>query len=134
MGYGLLADAIVAIHVAYVAYVLFGQLAILAGLALRRAWVYNFWFRVTHLVAIAIVAAEAVLGIPCPLTVWEQDLRGLAGQATTGETFVGRLLHNMLFYDWPSWVFTTVYIAFASVVLATFVLAPPRRPRVVVGS
>ena len=35
MAYGLLADVIVAIHAAYVSYVVFGQAAILLGIALR---------------------------------------------------------------------------------------------------
>ena len=37
MGYGILADALVAIHVAYVSYVVLGQLAIWLGLVLRGA-------------------------------------------------------------------------------------------------
>ena len=40
-------------------------------------WVRNWWFRVAHLVAILIVAAEAFLDIPCPLTEWEYRLREL---------------------------------------------------------
>ena len=35
MGYGILADVMVAIHVAYVSYVVLGQLAIWLGLALH---------------------------------------------------------------------------------------------------
>jgi len=126
MWYGLLADVIVAIHVAYVSYVVFGQLAIFAGVVLRWQWIRNFWFRLTHLVAISIVAFEAVMNIPCPLTVWEDRLRRLAGQPVTGETFVGRLLHYLIFYDWPPWAFTVLYVGFALLVLATFVFAPPR--------
>ncbi|RDJ93603.1 DUF2784 family protein [Lacticaseibacillus rhamnosus] len=71
IGYGLLADVIVAVHVAYVSNVVFGQLAIFVGVVRRWQWIRNFWFRVTHLVAISIVAFEAVMNIPCPLTVCE---------------------------------------------------------------
>lgn len=126
MWYGLLADVIVAVHVAYVSYVVFGQLAIFAGVVLRWQWIRNFWFRVTHLVAISIVAFEAIMNITCPLTLWEEQLRRAAGQPTSGETFVGRLLHYLIFYDWPPWAFTVLYICFALLVLATFVFAPPR--------
>src|SRR5262249_49927579 len=66
MSYGFWADVIVAIHVAYVGYVVVGQLAILIGLALKWQWVRNPWFRVTHLIAISIVAAEAIIGMQCP--------------------------------------------------------------------
>jgi hypothetical protein len=134
MWYGLLADVIVAIHVAYVSYVVVGQLAIFAGVVLRWQWIRNFWFRVTHLVAISIVAFEAIMNIPCPLTVWEARLRGLAGQEVSGETFMGRLLHSLLFYNWPAWVFTLLYVGFALLVLGTFIVAPPRRRRLSVAS
>src|SRR5205085_3912934 len=66
MPYGLLADLLVALHVAYVSYVAVGQLLIWLGLALRWRWVRNPYFRWTHLLMIAVVAAEAVLDWPCP--------------------------------------------------------------------
>lgn len=129
MSYGFLADAIVAIHVVYMAFVVFGQLAIMAGAVLKWEWIRNPWFRITHLVAIVIVALEALLGIACPLTTWEYDLRMAAGQPVSGESFVGRLLHNVLFYHLPPWIFTTCYVSFALLVLVTLWWAPPRPRR-----
>src|SRR5947209_199294 len=126
MGYGLLADMVVGIHVAYVSYVVLGQLAIFAGVVLRWQWIRNFWFRVTHLVAIIIVAFEAIMNITCPLTTWEAQLRAAAGQQVQEGTFMGRLLHDLMYFNWPEWVFTALYITFALLVLATFVVAPPR--------
>lgn len=76
---------------------------------------------------IVIVGVEAVLNIECPLTNWEGHFRQLAGQEVSGESFVGRLLHNLIFVDWPPWVIDTSHVVFALLVLATFVLAPPRR-------
>jgi hypothetical protein len=127
VGYGVLADIIVAVHVAFVGYVVLGQLAILVGLLGRWDWARNFWFRCTHLAAILFVALETVAGMACPLTVWERELRQAAGQAASGETFIGRILHSIIFYNLPTWVFTTMYLGFALLVVATFVLAPPRR-------
>jgi hypothetical protein len=127
MGYSLVADAIVAIHVAYVSYVVVGQLLIWLGLALRWSWVRNPWFRWTHLIMIVIVGSEAILDIECPLTRWERQFRLLAGQETNDASFVGRLLHDLIFVSWPPWVINCLHVAFALVVLGTFVLAPPRR-------
>jgi hypothetical protein len=129
MWYGYLADAVVAVHVAYVSYVLLGQLAIVVGAACKWRWVRNPWFRWSHVAAIVIVAVEALLGIVCPLTLWEDDLRRLAGQEVSGETFVGRWLHGLIFYDVPPWILETCYIAFALLVIGTLVLVPPRRWR-----
>lgn len=126
MGYRLLADLIVAIHSAYVGFVVVGQLLILAGLLRGWRWVRNWWFRVAHLIAIAVVALEAAFKIACPLTVWEQRLRALAGGEVSQGTFIGDLLHNLIFVDAPAWAFTVAYVGFALAVAATFLLAPPR--------
>lgn len=127
MIYGLLADLVVGGHVAYVSYVVFGQLLIWLGLIRGWSWIRNLWFRWTHLAMILIVGGEAVMNIECPLTHWERSLREAAGQAVGGESFVGRLLHDLIFVDWSPWVIDASHIVFALVVLGTFVLAPPRR-------
>jgi hypothetical protein len=127
MGYRLLADLIVAIHSGYVAFVVVGLLLILVGWACGWRWVRNWWFRVLHLAAITIVALEAVFDIACPLTTWEQRLRQMAGDQVSHGTFIGDVLHNLIFVDAPSWAFPVAYVTFALVVAATFWLAPPRR-------
>jgi hypothetical protein len=126
--YALLADLMVAIHVGYVAYVLLGQLAIVAAAPFKAAWARHPWFRFTHLLAIAIVALEAVMGWRCPLSIWEEQLRMRAGQdINSGETFMGRLLHNLLFIEgMPEVFFTTLYIAMLVVVLQGLIMYPPR--------
>jgi hypothetical protein len=126
MPYGFLADVVVGFHFAYVAFVVGGELMILLGLACHWQWVRNLWFRLTHLLFIGVVAAEAVLGMACPLTVWEDGLRELAGQTVQGESFLGRLLHNMLFIPIPPAWIPVLHIGFGVLVLLTFVLAPPR--------
>jgi hypothetical protein len=129
MPYGLLTDLLVAVHVGYFCYIVIGQLLIWLGLALRWQWVRNPWFRWTHLLAITIVATEAAFAWDCPLTVWEGQLRAAAGQEVSGESFVGRLLHALIFLRLPSWAYPIIHIGFAVLVLGTFVLAPPRRRR-----
>jgi Protein of Unknown function (DUF2784) len=69
------------------------------GWALGWGFIRNRWFRSLHLLAIAIVVFEALSGIDCPLTVCEYQLRMTAGQSASGATFMGRLLHGVLFYD-----------------------------------
>ena len=124
--YRLAADLVVMVHFAYVAFVVVGLLAILLGVVLRWRWVRSMWFRVLHLAAISLVAAEAVCGMTCPLTTWEQDLQTLAGETAYRGDFIAAWVHDWLFYDAEPWVFTVCYVLFALTVLATFVLAPPR--------
>ena len=118
----LAANAILIVHFAFVSFVTGGLLLTWLGVALHWHWVRNAWFRLVHLLAICFVATEALLGMTCPLTVWEDTLRGTSGR--TG--FIARWLHRLMFYQVPEWVFTVSYLAFALIVLLTYWLVPPR--------
>jgi hypothetical protein len=118
-----LADAILVVHAAFVAFVVGGLAAIWLGLALDRPFARNPWFRGLHLAAIAFVVAESVLGIACPLTLWEDALRG----ERTDAGFVQRWIHAWLFWRAPPWVFAAIYAAFGALVAATWWRWPPRR-------
>lgn len=120
----LLADAVLAVHFALAAFIVLGLFLIWIGAFTHWAWVRNFWFRLAHLAAIVVVALEALLGIACPLTVWEDALRQVSGQPS----FIARWLRRVLFYDLPSWVFTTAYVGCALATLAAWCVVPPRRP------
>jgi hypothetical protein len=128
--YGLLADGVVLAHVAYVSFVVVGQLLIWLGWALGWSFARSRWFRSLHLLAIGIVVFEALFNIDCPLTVWEYQLRIAAGQDVTGATFMGRLLHGLLFYDAPAYMFLIGYCITGALILGTFALFPPvfRKP------
>jgi hypothetical protein len=118
-----LADLILIAHFAFVLFVVGGLVLVWIGTAANWHWVRNWWFRSAHLAAIFLVAAEALLGMMCPLTVWEDALR----RAPTEASFIARWLHRALFYSVPEWVFTIAYVLFALAVAVTFRLAPPRR-------
>jgi hypothetical protein len=121
----LLADFILLTHFLFVVFVTGGLALIWIGGVSGWRWVRNFWFRAAHLAAIVFVAAEALLGIVCPLTAWEDALRG----SHTQTTFVARWIHRVLFYAFPEWVFTAAYVLFALAVAITFWLVPPQRRR-----
>jgi hypothetical protein len=128
MWYGIAADLMVAIHVSYIAYIVLGQLLIIVAAPLKWQWARNPWFRLTHLAAIGIVAYEAIRGLRCPLTVWEEQLRQMAGQMFNGsETFLGRVLHDLMFIEnQPEIFFTTLYLGVLVLVIQGLVMYPPR--------
>jgi polyferredoxin len=121
------ADAVVVVHFSYVAFVIFGQLAIVAGMLLGWRWIRNLPFRLVHLAAILFVVLEAWCGVTCPLTTWENQLRARAGEATYQGDCIANWVHKALFYNAPPSVFTWCYSIFAALVVLTFALAPPRR-------
>ena len=127
--YRLAADVMVVVHLAFVAFVVFGQVAILIGIVRGWSWVRGFKFRVAHLVAIAVVLVQSLLGTTCPLTTWEKQLRQLGGQESYSGDFLARWAHDLLFFDAEPWVFALIYTVFGLLVLLTFFCAPPiRRP------
>lgn len=121
----LLADAVLIVHFAFVLFVTGGLAAIWIGAAAGWRWIRNRAFRIAHLGAILFVAGEAIVGVWCPLTVWEAELRGVPAD----KSFVAQWIHRVMFYDFAEWVFAAAYIAFALAVAATFWLVPPLRRR-----
>jgi len=76
----LLADIVLIAHFLFVAFVVGGLAVVWIGAAAGWAWVRNFWFRAAHLAEIMFVACEALAGVWCPLTFWEDALRGVQGE------------------------------------------------------
>jgi Protein of Unknown function (DUF2784) len=74
----LLADSLVALHFAFIAFVLCGGLLVLR----RRAWA------AAHLPAVAWAAYVEFTATVCPLTPWENALRARAGIAGYDGAFV----------------------------------------------
>ncbi len=131
MFYRLAADVVVIVHFAYVAFVVLGLAVILLGGLLGWSWVRNWKFRWAHLAAIGIVVFEALMGITCPLTTWEQKLRRLAGEVSYRGDFIASWAHELLFYEAQPWVFTVCYVLFGLAVLGAWFLIPPRSRRAV---
>ena len=125
--YRLAADALLLLHVLFVAFVVLGLAMVLVGWFAGWRWVRNPWFRTAHLAAIGVVVLQAWLGVICPLTTWEMALRERAGDAVYAGAFIAHWLEAILYYDAPPWVFTTCYTAFAVLVILSWVWVRPRR-------
>jgi hypothetical protein len=141
---GLFADILLVFHFFYFLFCVGGEAAILFGVLwerIRRAadtlsrrprigWIRHRGFRLAHLIAVGIVGAEGLVGVLCPLTVWEYALRRAAGQTIESEIpLVPRIIRAVLFYDFPFWVFTALYVGFAFLAAATYILVPPERKK-----
>ena len=127
MPYLLAADAVLFLHLLFVMFVVVGLILILAGKVLSWAWVRNWWFRVIHLAAIAIVVLQSWLGVICPLTTLEMWLREKAGDAIYSGSFISHWLEAILYYRAPAWVFAAIYTGFAAIVVISWVWVRPQR-------
>ena len=125
--YLIAADAILVIHVLFVIFVVLGLLLIFTGKVFAWAWVHNFNFRITHLVAIGVVVLQSWLGVICPLTVWEMNMRERAGDSVYEGSFITHWLQTLLYYRAAEWVFVLLYTLFGVLVIASWYWVRPRR-------
>ncbi len=119
------ADILLFVHVAFVVFVVFGLLLILAGGFFSWRWVRNRIFRIVHLIAIGVVVVQSWLGVICPLTTWEMALREKAGDTVYSGTFISHWLETILYYRAPAWVFVVCYTVFGLLVIGSWFWVRP---------
>ena len=129
MPYQALADGVLLLHVAVVAFVVLGLPAIVVGNWAGWPWANAYGWRLAHLVAIGVVALQAWLGQYCPLTLLESWLRTQAGQTAYTSSFMQHWLQALLYYPLPLWVFAIIYTAFGLLVVWAWRRYPPRTRR-----
>ncbi len=125
--YQFLADVVLTFHVLLVAFIVLGLVLILMGWLKHWAWVRNRRFRSLHLAAIGVVAAQAWVGMICPLTSLEMWLRSLAGDTRYEGSFIQHWLQRLLYYNAPDWVFLLAYSVFGLLVLLSWWCVRPER-------
>lgn len=128
MLYRLAADFILLTHVAFVLFIVLGLALIYLGYARNWRWIGNFWFRLSHLLAIAVVMLQSWFGKICPLTTLEMALRSRAGQTQYPGAFIAHWLETLLYFEAPVWAFALCYTIFGILVAGSWFWIPPRRP------
>jgi Protein of Unknown function (DUF2784) len=92
--YGFLAALVLAIHAAFIAWVIFGWLVARK----RRAW------RWLHLGSVIYGMVIELAPWPCPLTLLEQWLEGQAGMNPYQQPFLIHYLEALVYPDIPVWL------------------------------
>ncbi len=114
-----LAQAILAIHLAVIAFNVLGLIAIPLGAALGWRWVRVRWWRLAHLASWAVVALQAALGRACFLTIWQDELTGAATQP-----LLERWVERAIYWPLPIWMFAAIYLALFALVVAMWWRVP----------
>jgi hypothetical protein len=117
----LLADLVLLLHLLVVVFNIGGLLLIVAGgFAGWQCIRYRRW-RLVHLALALLIAIEAWVGANCPLTVLENALRG----QQNAQSFVGRIMTALIYWDAPPWFFIALYSAYLLAVFAAWRKWPP---------
>lgn len=127
------ANLLTVFHFLIVAVAVVALPVFVVGLLLRRPWARNFWLRLAHLLFIAFVVGETAIGVECPLTTWERELREADGASlheVDNQPCLARFAHRTTFMDNKTIEdMLPYYVAFGLLVVLSWLLAPPRWPR-----
>lgn len=113
--------AVLAAHLAVIAFNVFGLVVIPLGAWRGWAFVRVRWWRVLHLASLGVVALQALFGRACMLTIWQDVL-------TSGEQqdpLIMRTVNALIYWPLPMWAFTAAYVAVFIYVLALWRWVPP---------
>ena len=94
------------------------------GNYLKWQWVSRRLFRQIHLGLMGFVSIEAILGMTCPLTTLEAELRGTTNQ----EWFLGFWIDKILYWNLPATFFLVLYLVCFSWAVILWFIAPPKKP------
>lgn len=119
----MLAAAILSVHLAIIAFNVFGLVATPVGAWRGWRFVHQPLWRLAHVACLALVAIQAVAGRACLLTIWQDEASGAVTRTPLIMGFVDRLL----FWRLPIWVFATFYVAIFAYALALLWIVPLRR-------
>ena len=119
----ILAEAILAAHVAIILFNVFGLIAVPLGAFCGWRFVRIRWWRVLHLVLLAAVAAQAVVGRACFLTLWQAAITGATGSPTP---LIMGWVNRVIYWPLPIWVFAALYLLVFGYALALLWLVPAR--------
>ena len=119
------ATLILLVHLAVVAFNVVGLVAIPLGKWLGWGFVRDFWWRFAHVLSLAVVALQAVLGRACFLTIWESALRSSA-DAAVPPPMIADWINSVLYWPLPLWMFAAGYVGVLLYALMLWRWVPPR--------
>jgi hypothetical protein len=123
----LLADLVLALHLAVIAFNVFGLIAVPLGAWRGWAFVRVFWWRALHLVSLAVVALQAALGEACFLTVWQREFEGEAGETASTRPMIQAWIESLIFWPLPFAVFAVAYATVLAYAIFLWIRVRPRR-------
>ena len=115
------ANFVLIIHFCIVFFVVFGLLALPIGYLNNYNWTRNTKLRVAHILLIGFITLESILGMTCPLTIIENNLRQIEHQ----QSFVAYWISRVVYWDLPPYFFLILYSSCFGLSLVFWRVHPP---------
>jgi len=113
-------------HFAVVLFNVFWLIAVPVGGWLGWRFVRNYWWRAAHIAVLILVAAQAVAGRLCFLTILQNNLQGRAGDITP-PSLTTRIVTRAIYWPLPDWAFAPLYVLALVWAALLWIYVPPRR-------
>jgi hypothetical protein len=114
---------VLALHLAIIAFNVAGCVLIPLGAWRGWHWVRGLWWRLAHLLSLAVVAIQAMLGRACFLTTWQGELSG----SEHVQPMIEKWMNGLIYWPLPLWVFAAAYVAVFAYVIALWIWVRPTR-------
>ena len=118
----LIADIVLIFHFCIVIFITFGFFLIPIGYKFGWVWVTNLKLRILHCGMMMFVTLETLLGITCPLTSIENNLRGVYESTS----FLSYWVKQIIYWDSPDQFFIILYSMFLVWTFSMWKFFPPR--------
>ena len=109
-------------HFLLAAFVASGLVVIPFGYKFGWTWVRNRRLRISHASVMGFITAETIVGLNCPLTILEHNLRG----DSPARSFVGHWIQRVLYWDLPHEIFIALYLMCFAWVIFLWQQFPPK--------
>jgi hypothetical protein len=118
--------AVLAVHLAIIAFNVAGLVLIPLGARLGWRYVRRRDLRLLHLLSLTVVAFQALLGRACFLTILQARLEG---RTASPPPLLAHWIDRLIYWPLPLAFFTALYVAVWIYVLVLWKLVPPVVPR-----
>ncbi len=116
------ADIILFFHFILVFFITILFFIVPIGYKFEWNWVSSIKVRVIHFFLMLLITIETFFEITCPLTYFENTLRGNLHSAS----FVGKLVSQLIYWNLPNIFFTVIYFVCLIWTLIMWKIYPPR--------
>ena len=117
------ADIILSIHFIIAFFIVSLFFVIPFGYKLNWNWIKNRRLRLFHIILMFFVTLETIMGMTCPLTIIENNLRGIM----VHNSFLNTWIKKILFFDFPSKYFLITYILCSLWTTYIWIKFPPKK-------
>ncbi|MBU1076755.1 MAG: DUF2784 domain-containing protein [Spirochaetes bacterium] len=128
--YRISADLLVFLHFIWIIFMLWGfGKTVIALLSKNKGFLYNITVRTVHLAGILFVAFFILIDRPCPVTIWEINLRVFSGISSYTGSFIIHYLEKLVYPEVPAWVVNIPSVIIGAASFFLYLIFPPFKRR-----